>query len=164
MHWTDILTSCGRRRKQEIEIPFSKLIFNPLFYATNKEYLYGNNVLNKMYIAFKNYKYYRIKMIIHLQHSFKTKWIENNIGTELSMLTLFQRWNLTSVQSQNQTCFKVVSTLKVDVVSTVKQRRCDCWDTTVRLKVVQSELSNFYLKCARGWKSRVPRLLIGHYN
>lgn len=87
MHWTDILTSCGRRRKQEIEIPFSKLIFNPLFYATNKEYLYGNNVLNK-YIAFKNYKYYRIKMIIHLQHSFKTKWIENNIGTELSMLSM----------------------------------------------------------------------------
>ena len=88
MHWTDILTSCGRRRKQGIEIPFSKLIFNPLFYTTNKEYLYGNNVLNKMYIAFKNYKYYRIKMIIHLQHSFKTKWIENNIGTELSMFSM----------------------------------------------------------------------------
>lgn len=27
-------------------------------------------------------------MIIHLQHSFKTKWIENNIGTELSMLSM----------------------------------------------------------------------------
>ena len=86
-----------------------------------------------------------VKCMCHWRHLIKS------ILTFFSNLTLIQHWNLMSVQSQNQTYFNVVSSLKV-----IKNALCKTCIESVCVSLVwmpwfNPSLKAFMINVWKGW-------------